>query len=267
MEKSALIYSKPLFKRLSQRYQKGRVSIYIFDGSEGKYLTAEFTERPLESGIRSILKGLNYAIVYQEKHRPGNVQWIKNTDKRVLSGTNTVNTVLEVPRLNRNNPTDTNTSSHAVPETGRILPGMPGTNSNGVVTQDNQALNNHFLSMSTGNSIVWEGDVKYQGEDILEEQQGALENINNNDNSDEGNIITVEEETSKNGLPSWYKGNMSKEEARLRYRIEKLEKDIESGYADNHYDRWVAIKGTKIIRLPDENLADYKNRLQQLLGN
>ena len=44
--------------------EKAGIQIYIFNDTDKKTLTVEFSDRSLESGLRSILKNVNYAIVY-----------------------------------------------------------------------------------------------------------------------------------------------------------------------------------------------------------
>ncbi|MGD9161720.1 MAG: hypothetical protein PVG39_25140 [Desulfobacteraceae bacterium] len=58
------------------------IEIYIFDDTDKKTLTVEFSDRSLESGLRSILKGVNHAIVYQDGLEKGEVSWVKNIYKK-----------------------------------------------------------------------------------------------------------------------------------------------------------------------------------------
>ncbi|MBN1903778.1 MAG: hypothetical protein JW927_01640 [Deltaproteobacteria bacterium] len=262
------VHQAPFQEVITKISEKAGVYIYVFDNAKGSYLTAEFSGRPLEAGLRSILKGVNYAIVYQDDHESGNVHWFKSTDNRPLSGSNKGHAVMAEKRSNSNNHRGLNTPSQAVPETGRMQAVSAGANSEGLITQDKRDINYTIAGGARAGALKSvQGDAHSEGDDFLDEQQGGLENINNNNSSNEDNIAAVEEETSSKELPAWYKGNMSKEEARLRYRIQTLENDIDSGYADSQYDRWVEIRGPKYIRHADEVIAEYEERLERLQNN
>ena len=230
---------KDVVKKLSE---KSGTNIYIFDDTDNSFITTEFSDRPLESGLRSILKGVDYAIVYQSGLKEGNVKWMNDTTGYGKKS--------HVRKISGRSQISQSMVRSETSQTRRV------SNSN-----DSRRTTSHMESTSSKRNLIEEDSSEGS------EASGSINNIYNNGSygeaiSSDNKAITEE----SNDIPSWYYEGISDEEAKIRYRIDVLEEQVESGYADKHYESWVKIRGEKIVRHADELVEEYEDRLAELIS-
>lgn len=208
----------PLKKILVDISEKAGVEIYVFSETGGA-VTARFTEKTLQAGLSSILKGYNFAVIFSEKGDSCGVRWIKP--------------------FNVKNGKTSGSRHNGAPNNGAL--GRKGVNtSDDVASTDDKE----------DESITEDGSLS--DDESTTDNEGAEEEVA--DNSDD--------ETSD--MPSWYYEGISTEEAKLQYRIDVLEEQIESGYADKQYDNWSEIKGEDYIAHASYYLEKYEEQLEEL---
>lgn len=244
--------------------EKTGINIYIFDDTAKKTLTVEFSDRQLGSGLRSLFKDINYAIVYHAGLENGNVFWadniLKKSDGKFRNSVSGLST-----GMNGTKRIDSRNSGKTVKSGGSGR----STYSNNI--SGKRPENNSLQGSKSGNDIV-NNYRSYRGNE-------STSNSNNQSGSNETGALSNARDGSENSseysggygetynpddIPSWYHDGMSTAEGKIRYKMDLLEKDIESGRAEREYQLRVAISGEKAALSPEEQMESYYNRLEEL---
>lgn len=280
---------KEVMKILSE---KTGTHIYIFDDKDNEKLTIEFSDRSLELGMRMILKNVNHAIVYQNEMNNGYVTWAVGTSgngKRYY----------ERPPSGIFNGIKSNVSSTAdkkdykVRSVTTVGPGAAGILSIPNNISDKNIENYTSQTTKGSNNIVY-NYVAGRRSDSLESSKSEAANLDTANTNEPESLSNFESYGNKTGelhdvddvsdysseksdeivqtyksndIPSWYYEGMPKGEGKLRYKIDILENQIESGSAERDYQLRVSLRGEKSVLTPEEELENYYTRLEEMSGN
>ena len=231
--------------------EKTGTDIYIFDDTDNHFITTEFECRSLEFGLRSIFKEVNYAIVYKNGLKKGDVKWMNDAARNSTHGRLISRQSADINKkktYSNNKISNYRSSGKTVAvsqmESTSSKSGLTGETDDDSGTEDNSSDNYYSSYGSSGSSTSSDSETS--------------EEESSQDSSEE----TYSE--SDDDIPSWYYDGISQEEAKLRYRIDVLEGQIESGYADMHYDHWVKVRGPKIVRHAEELIQEYEDKLADI---
>ena len=263
---------KDVVKKISE---ESGICIYIFDDAENNLITTEFSGRSIESGLRSILKEVDYAIVYQGGSGKGNVKWMndayqnKNRSNRsTISGRSWNMTRSKASTRKISNSSNSGRTA-TVSQTG-------STSSKGSLTReaDDEGLETADSSNNIYNYSSYSGSSTSSDSEASQKESNTVSGSENDsdelsDTEDDSPLDSDEEAYTyeSDDRPSWYYEGISQAEGKLRLRIDNLEKKIVSGIAESEYNTWVSIRGKEIVPTPSEQLEDYYNKLDKLLGD
>ncbi|MBN1625276.1 MAG: hypothetical protein JW944_02025 [Deltaproteobacteria bacterium] len=271
--------------------EKTGVEIYVFGAKEGS-ITANFTGKSLEKGLSSILRDCNFAIVFSENKLGSGVHWYEPLSMG-SSGHSRAAGIKGASGAPSSSGTK-RTAKVSGTESGPVInkgPALSGTDSSkqGIKDGEQEEASEYYL----GNNIASgyrnasngddgnedngdkEGNDEYPYDDNDDESSSDANQTEESiadyeENEDNADVESDGEEGSfaeEEDLPSWYYEGMSREETKLRYRIDTLEKQIESGYADRQYDLWSSIKSEDYLTHTSYWLEIYQERLDNLTAN
>ena len=329
---------KDVVKTISE---KSGAHIYIFNEMSNNLITTEFSDRTLESGLRMILKEVNYTIVYNCGSGDGIVRWMNDSDKRKMSAyrysdinreslasmrrksssdnsarknnikngnsrdidqaahVNASDTVItaahEKYSVIDNSSSKSTGNAPAISNTYISSGGDRAAQNNGdadgnvygsEVTSNEEAANETSVS-SESSALSYDADTyetsQIYSEESSNESSGYSEeeyNYETNDpqtdsddtiESSNDELFETDDDqeyvsTGYDDMPSWYHEGMSNAEGKLRYRIDNLENQIESGRAESEYQLRASIQGEKAAMSPEEQLEKYYDELEEMSG-
>ncbi len=225
-------------------------SIYIFDDASCNEVTVELKDRSFKSALRSILRGVNYAVVYEVGFKNGSVTWIEGTEGK--KGNIRKNKFSELRTAGKSGTSSRKKVVSTMQDASRSsFPGGSNTLSEKKQSETgNDAVKTEYIYGSRG-SLSANNEIN----------TGETDAVSGSTNASTGNVT---DRSESNGFPSWYYEGMSSEEVRIMGKIDLLESQIESGYADRHYDHWVKLRGAGIVRHASELIEEYEERLEKL---
>ena len=243
---------------------KTGTSIFIFDDAAQNKVTVDFKNRSFKSALRSVLRGVNYAVVYEDGFKNGSVTWIEGTGrKNGMAGIKSSGRVAV-----RSGSGNTKAAARRAVNSGTSSSRSIGTTVKNISSTYQTVRPDKSITNTAAGTVV---DYRYggSGSSTSITDSTADNQYTSSDSEDDSDILAENtgenaEISEKADMPVWYEEGMSEKELFLRGKIDVLERQIESGYADRQYDHWVKLRGSKIVRHASELIEEYEGMLQKM---